>query len=89
MEFIAAALAALAFKSQSLERLQFVLPLRRNGSRIVDAIGPPAAGQQAVGIPAVSDPEADSPDARLSAIIVTPQLRAQALDYLRNAGVVL
>lgn len=38
---------------------------------------------------AVSDPESTSADAKLSAIIIIPALRAYALDYLRDAGVIL
>ena len=66
MEFIAAALAALAFKSQSLERLQFALSLRRNGSRIVDATGPPAEGQQVVGIPDMDQQDRKNADRSLA-----------------------
>lgn len=38
---------------------------------------------------AVSDPDATTADAKMSAIIVIPALRAYALDYLRQAGVQL
>lgn len=38
---------------------------------------------------AVSDPDAATADAKMSSIIIIPAMRAQALDYLRDAGVIL